>query len=226
MIEVLQQQALDWAFRAFRKRRTWRDSQVEIGCLLWNRNGKLDPGNFVVSPNASAVALYTPTQLEELLLPPDSRKREYIGDFHAHVARANSLLAQFPSPEDIVAQSSLCDLWDLGPAVDHEALPLAPKMQLIQSFMFGDVFMLLPAQGRSAFTSLSAQDAEMARIGAEYEAWHQAAHNLFGTPTDIQHAAFVELVHRELPRINAIFHQRGILSFHPNPFIGREPADP
>ena len=209
MDEAPHQQALNWAFRTFNERPKWRDSEVEVGCLLWLRRGRVKPGNLVVSKTSEEVKLYPQSQLAELLL----NQSAYLGDFHAHPARANSLVAHFPSPQDITSQSALCDLWHLGGAYGDKLL--APKMQLIQSFLFGDIFLLLPSPERSVFTSMPAQGAEMARIQAEYDDWHVALHRSIGAQENIGHGAFVDLVRQELPRINAILEPRGILSFHP-----------
>lgn len=223
MIDQFTQQALNWAFREYNKRRRWRDSAVEFGCLLWKRKTpkeKLEPGILVHSADSSYVNLYPRQQLPELLEMFDEKivaQRDYWGDFHTHVAQANSLLAHFPSPADITCHSALCDLWDLGPENDHACLPFSPKVQLIQTLLFGDVFVLLPALGQPAFTSLPAQDAVMIEINAAYAHWHESANATFGDRTNITHEDFIKLAHQELPHINTLFQGRGVLSFHANP---------
>ncbi len=145
----------------------------------------------------------------------------FLGDYHCHVGSGPLWTDHVPSPDDLVNQSCVCDLWETPGLVLEEIpidhIPVTQRFQLVQTNLFGDLFLIRPNASRIRFPTVVDQKRAMAAIGQAYAHWHLAArvrHDELELP--VRHGAFVASVRAELPAMNATLNGRGRIDFIEN----------
>lgn len=217
----MKQLVIDFAFATYNANEKLQAATVEWGHVLYERAGAVHPGALVVSTERDRVRLYSPADLARVAGVDGDFDGRYLGDYHAHTFGANwtSLL---PSPDDLVDVSVLYDLWPLEGAAP---LNVAPQLQVVQTLLCGDVFLLEATEGRRRYGSIEEQSADIGRIGLAYRtAFHRAEADhgdadLDATPDDFD--VFVAAVRESL---NAALAGRAVITFHPNA-AGRQDAE-
>ncbi len=165
------EEVLSFAFGTYNADSTLRASAFEYGHVLYRSPANtLLTSERVVSPDANSVSLYDAEATLRALGFDEKFEGAYLGDHHVHPAGV-SWMSQLPSPADVTSVSVANDLWpnELG-----ELCYVAPKIQIVQSLLFGDVFVLMPTPGRARFASLAEQEAELAAVEKAYGEAHSA----------------------------------------------------
>lgn len=219
------QKAVDWVINRYNSDRHFRDSSVEIGCVLWQ---KCETGEVFGGPNrignSDGVNIYQDNDRLAILESVNFRnKQRFMGDFHCHIRVSDSWLAHYPSPGDLSQESCLFDLWSLeNPIITPQGvlhdLSIHSEVQLIQSLLFGDLFVIARASGpQELFNDLDTQDRMMRTIYRRFNGWHENANLRLGhCSRPFSHRAYVTQVNAELPAINEALVPRGSVRFIPN----------
>ncbi len=190
-------------------------SRVEFGKVLYwhHEQDKLVPGPLIVSQDANEVYLYDLTAKLRVLGAEDGFTATYWGDYHTHPV-GKSWMSQFPSPHDVTSISVVCDLWPNK----LEVLYTAPTVQIVQSLMFGDLFILTPNAERARFQSQEEQYREIERIYNAYSKAHESGHHAVGAiPKFTERGQFLRIVDEVLPSLNRALLGRAHIEFYPNP---------
>ena len=192
----------------------------EFGSVLFMTGNQLTPSQLIESPSEHAVALYDDNMRKRLVNTLGSEASEsYLGDYHAHPV-GQAWLSQFPSPEDVVTVSVLADLWpnDLGVPIR-----LAPTFQIVQSLLFGDLFVMESTPTRKLFSSLRQQTDALESVRAVYASAHSLANDRHGpVPLRVTHQGFRDVVDDVVLRLNGALGERGIIRYVPNPEANEE----
>ena len=216
--------AIAWAFERYNNQREFRASSVEIGNVLWATRAtqSLVPGADILGSTGSAVAPYTPGDFLKLLGHLAGQGDEFLGDVHCHVRASSSWLGHYPSPTDIASESCLCDHWPLVPPVSLGSellthLPIASQFQIVQTNLFGDLFVVEATNGRVPFISLAQQMSGMTAIESAFLNWHRQANVRLGPCGGrVSHSIFVKQANAELGLMNAALGGRATIRFLTN----------
>ena len=196
-----------------------QDKRHEYGRVLFAKDGRLSPSDLITSGSPGAVHLYPQATMLRVVetLAPDAAER-YIGDYHTHPV-GEAWMSQFPSPEDVTCQSVLCDLWPIvgdDPALPG-MLPIAPSLQVVQSLLFGDCFLLKAVDGREKFTNVHTQQVVLRDIQLEFAGVMDHCNERYlGVPRVVSHGEFLDVVADVLPKLRATLASRATIELRMN----------